>query len=70
MKTRHNFCIMFGRNTVRETVDGVLCYRCECGHVEPLIRRSDAERAKMVTMKPAHERYRVLRQVFGFRRRA
>lgn len=64
----HSWCQLFNRNTVRETVDEILGYRCECGHWEPLIHRSEAERAMLIVTKPAHERYRIWRQVFGLRR--
>ncbi len=50
---------LFERNVIRETVDGIKGFRCECGHWEPIIRRSDDELAERIVTAPAHERYAV-----------
>ena len=43
----------------RNGIQGVSCDRCR--YWQPLIHRSDEERAKMKLTAPAHERYQVTR---------
>lgn len=55
----HRFwCRLIDAHLYRETRDGVLGYRCVCGHWEPVIQRSAGERAA-ITVPAAHARYRV-----------
>lgn len=61
---------LFERNVIRETRNGIRGFKCECGHWEPQIQRSDAERQSLTITPPAHETYRVLRLIGFGRRRA
>ena len=65
------WCVPVDRSTVRETVGGVLGFRCECGHWEPAVARSASERERLTVTAPAHERLvtRKRRRLF-FERRA
>ena len=50
------FLALFGcqhEDMKRDTVDGVKVFVCECGHVEPQIKRR--EPLKFPVTKPAHE---------------
>ena len=61
---------LFERDVIRETVDGVRGFRCACGHWEPIIQRTEAERKALDVTPPAHETYRVMRRIGFGRRRA
>lgn len=52
-------CIPLNRNAIRETVDGVLGFRCGCGLWRPVMERHESERLN--SPRPAHETYRVNR---------
>lgn len=64
------WCVSLDRSSVRETVGGVLGFRCECGHWEPVIARSQAERERLTVTAPAHARLvtRKRRRLFFERR--
>lgn len=55
------WCLPMERNTIRETVDGVLGYRCGCGHWAAVVTRHPDDLMAAVP-RPAHERYRVTRR--------
>lgn len=60
-------CVTLNRNAIRETVHGALGYRCGCGLWRPVVRRSDAERSKVV--RPAHERLKARPRALNLVRR-
>lgn len=49
------WCRFLDRNTVRETVDGVLGFRCDCGEWTPAVTRTPEERERFASIRPAHE---------------
>lgn len=55
------WCQTWERNTIRETRQNILGYRCGCGHWSPVVTRHPDDLMAAVP-RPAHERYQVTRR--------
>ncbi len=57
-------CIPFNRSALRETVGGVLGFRCPCGLWRPVVARYQDELMSAVP-RPSHEQLKAKRQKFS-----